>query len=201
MIRKRVLMLCLLASLLWPMSALGEESAAPDLEEERAAETESADLSSREGTLLPLRPGLAIKSGGGFHRSLPCGCFDRGLFTTELVGRLHFGWRAALEADFRFGSMLLGGRFPGQGWAMGGMVRLFEPQERWYDGFHLRGGFRQWRVMGMRADGTPGGYGALNWQMKVLPFLAVEVDLVAGRTFQAMEHWYFVSTAGISLRP
>ena len=172
-----------------------------DAESKKTSPTLESSQESPQRALLPLRPGLAIKSGGGLHRSIPCNCFDRGLFTAEFVGRLHFGWRLALEADFRFGSMILGGRFPGEGWAVGGMVRLFEPGSNWMHGAHLRAGFRQWRVMGMRGDSSPGPYGALNWQFPALSFLSFEVDLVAGRTFEAMEHWYFAATGGVSIRP
>lgn len=160
----------------------------------------AAQAEEDSSSLWPLRPGVALKTGAGWYRSVPCRCVDRKVWNMEFVGRLHFGWRAALEADLRYGSMLLGGRFPSEGWAVGARVALFEPQDRWWDGLHMRAGFRQWRVMGMRADGSPGGYGAVNWEFEILSHLYLETDVVLGRTFRDMQHWYLMGMVGVSTR-
>lgn len=192
---------CILFAVVFSVSAVavaGAEEASVNVEEESGPEVVQTRPKSRG--FWPLRPGVAIKSGGGLYRSAPCGCVDRGLFTTQLVGRLHFGWRVAAEADLRFGSMLLGGRFPSQGWALGARVGFWEPGQRWWDGFYLRAGFRQWSVMGMRASGVPGVYSGVNWEVKIFPHFYVEADVIVGRTFVEMPHWYFTGLLGVSTR-
>lgn len=189
----------MIAILAWPGVAVAGEEVEDEVAQEELDQPEESDQ-ERGSSLLPLRPGMALKSGGGFYRSVPCQCVDRHLWTTQLVARMHLGWRATIEADLQFGSMLLGGRFPSEGWALGGRVALMEPQGRWWDGLHVRAGYRQWRVMGMRAEGSPGGYGALNWELEVFRHFYIEADAVVGRTFQAMQHWYLMGTAGVSTR-
>lgn len=190
-----------LICVLWvPGEGRAEESAEGIGEEVGLVQEAQRQRPTKKSRFWPLRPGVAIKSGGGLYRSVPCGCVDRGLFTSQLVGRLHFGWSVAAEADLRFGSMLLGGRFPSQGWALGARVAFWEPGQRWWDGFYLRAGFRRWSVMGMRADGTPGAYGGLNWEVKLFPHFYVEADFMMGRTFVEMPHWYFTGLLGVSTR-
>ncbi len=142
--------------------------------------------------------GVAVKSGAGWQRSVPCGCVDRGLFTTEFAGRLRYR-RVGLEADLRFGSMLLGGSFPAEGWAVGGRVEVVRARESPWGALHVRGGYRHWRVMSMRED-SPGIFGGVSWEIPIVGPLGLEVDAVGGRTFRALEHWFLMGTLGVGVR-
>ena len=159
-----------------------------------------AHADEEAGGFGPPRPGLAIKTGGGLYYSVNCGCADRSLVETELSGRVHFGWRGGLEAGINVGSMLLGGRFPTYGWTAGGRVTILPERGRWWEAITVRAGYRRWTAMGMRANGTHGGYGALNWAVEVLPHLYLEADALVGRTVRVMPHWEFGGRVGVSTR-
>ena len=148
----------------------------------------------------PPLPGIALKAGGGWYRSVPCQCVDRRLFNLDVSARLHFGDVGALEVEFQRGIMLLGGNFPTNGWAIGSRISILPQRGRWWDGLSARAGYRHWYVMGMRANGAPGAYGALSWAVPVLPYLNVETDVIAGRTFRAMQHWNLEGRLGLSAR-
>ena len=148
----------------------------------------------------PPMPGVALKAGGGWYHSVPCGCVDRGLFNIEVTARLHFGSWVAVEAETQRGIMLLGGRFPSSGWGAGLSAAVLPQHGRWWDGLNLRAGYRQWRVMGMREDGTAGFYTGLNWAIEVLPHLYIEAEGRTGRTFEVMPHWNYEGRLGVSTR-
>lgn len=150
--------------------------------------------------LWPPMPGIAIHSGGGWYRSVPCGCVDRGLFNVDLTARLHFGRAVTMEAQMQRGVMLLGGRFPSSGWAAGASAAVLPQRGRWWDRLSLRGGYRQWSVMGMRAPGTRGFYAGLNWAVPVMSHLFIEAEVRTGRTFGDMPHWPMEGRLGVSTR-
>lgn len=159
-----------------------------------------AESAAEEKSWWPPLPGVALKAGGGLYHSVPCACVDRGLFNVEVSGRLHFGYRFAMEADLQRGIMLLGGRFPSSGWAMGGRLAVLAQQGRWWEGLHVRTGYRKWFVMGMRADGAHGFYSGLSWAIETLPHLYLEFDALTGRTFGVMPHWNLEGRFGLSTR-
>lgn len=148
----------------------------------------------------PPMPGVALKTGAGLYHSVPCGCIDRGIWDTELSGRLHFGWRAAVEGGLHYGAMLLGGRFPTQGWSVGGRFNLLSERGRWWEGLGIRAGYKRWAAMGMRETGTHTAYGALNWSVQVFSHLYIETDALVSRTFQTLSHWEFGARLGVATR-
>lgn len=150
--------------------------------------------------LWPPMPGAAVKLGGGFYHSVPCACADRKLWNVEASGRLHFGRIGAIEAGYERGAMLLGGRFPSGGFSAGARVSILPQKDRWWDGLSLRTGYQRWWVMGMRASGTNGMYGALNWAVEVFPHVYVEADALASRSFRVMPHWELGGRLGVATR-
>ena len=161
---------------------------------------EVANADEQDRSMWPPRPGLALKAGGGLYHSVPCGCFDRSLVHAELAARLHFGQRWAIEGDTQRGAMMLGGRFPSQGWAIGGMVSILPHQGRWWENVSVRAGYRWWQTMGMRAPWTNGGYVALNWAVPVTSHIYIETDALAGRMFRDLPHWELGGRLGVSFR-
>ncbi len=148
----------------------------------------------------PPMPGVALKTGGGLYHSIPCGCFDRGMWSTELSGRLHFGDIGALESGVEYGAMLLGGNFPSQGWSVGGRVSILPQKGRWWDGLSLRSGYRRLLVMGTRPGGIPGVYASVNWSVQVFSHLYIETDLLVSRTFRTLRHWELGGRMGVATR-
>ena len=162
--------------------------------------TSVSSASADESSWGPPKPGAAIKGGGGAYYSVPCGCIDRGLWDTEVTARMHFGWRGTLETGLHRGAMLLGGRFPSNAWSLGAMMTIPSEKDRWWERISVRAGYRHWRVMGMRSQGTHGMYASLNWAVEILPYVHLEADALTGRTFRVMPHWEFGGRLGISTR-
>ncbi len=155
---------------------------------------------SADDDLWPPMPGVGAKASAGVFYSVPCGCFDRHVVAAELSGRLHFGDVAAVEADWQPGTMLLGGNFPSQAWALGGRMRVIPQLDQWWDRVSLRAGYRNWQTMGMRADSSHGLYSAINWSVEVFPHIYVESDVMAQRVFRDMPHWSFDLRLGLATR-
>ncbi len=146
-------------------------------------------------------PGMAIMAGGGPFYSVPCRCVDRGVWSAQWLGRLHFGDMAALEAGIHNGTMVLGGRFPSRGWSAGGQVALLpQSDDRWWDGLSAKAGYRRWQVSGMRASGTHGMYGGLNWAVEVVSHVYLEADATLFRGFRHMPHFSMTGSLGVGFR-
>lgn len=175
----------------WPADASGGEVESVSADEEQRGD---------ERGLWPPMPGVAIKTGGGMYHSVPCGCVDRGVWTNELAGRLHFGHLADIEATLQRGTMLLGGRFPSSGWSVAGRLAVIWQNDAWWDGLTAGAGYRRWQVMGMRSPSTGGPFGVVNWAVELFPHVHAELEAVGGRTFGAMPHWHLEGRLGVSLR-
>lgn len=158
------------------------------------------DAHADERSWWPPMPGAAVKTGGGLYHSVACGCVDRGVWSTELSARLHLGDVGAIESGVEYGTMILGGGFPSQGWSVGGRVSILPQKGRWWDGLSLRSGYRRWLVMGTRPGGIPGVYGSLNWAVEVVSHVYIEADLLTSRTFRTLRHWELGGRLGVATR-
>src|SRR5690606_14923864 len=101
--------------------------------------TQSTQNTRNTESTYPLLPGVSTyaRSGFGLYRSSACPCFDRQTWNLDLGANLSWHRFASFEAEYRYGTMLLGGNFPTSGYAIGLRTALTPQTHRWWNTLYL----------------------------------------------------------------
>ncbi|MFU8805105.1 MAG: hypothetical protein ACNA8W_14925 [Bradymonadaceae bacterium] len=129
-----------------------------------------------------------MKTGLGAYRASACPCFDRNTWNMDLGLGLQWHRFIGVEAEYRYGAMLLGGNFPFTGYGLGLRSGLTPEPRRWWDDFYIRGGWGYISIMGTRAPGYNGLYLNPGWALRLVGGLHFELETSTAFYFGAMEH-------------
>ncbi len=141
--------------------------------------------------LLSLLPAVSTyaRSGFGLYRSAACPCFDRQTWALDLGINLQWHRFIGFDAEYRYGTMILGGNFPTSGYALGIRSALTPESTRWWDNFYVRAGVSWLSTMGARDDSQTGVYLHPGWAVEIFPILHLETEISTSYFFGAMEHF------------
>lgn len=149
--------------------------------------TASVESTFQLSSLLPA-PSSYVRSGFGLYRSTACPCFDRQTWALDVGINLKWHRFISFDAEYRYGTMILGGNFPTSGYALGLRSALTPESDRWWDDFYLRAGVGWLSTMGARDDSQTGIYLHPGWSIKVFSILHIETEIATSYFFGAMEH-------------
>lgn len=152
--------------------------------------TQSTQNTRNTESTFSLLPGVSTyaRSGFGLYRSSACPCFDRQTWNLDLGANLSWHRFASFEAEYRYGTMLLGGNFPTSGYAIGLRTALTPQTHRWWNTLYLRGGVGWLSTMGTRDSPYTGVYLHPGWSYALFPILHLETELSTAYYFGPMEH-------------
>lgn len=149
--------------------------------------------------LLSLLPAISTyaRSGFGLYRSTACPCFDRQTWALDLGINLQWHRFIGFDAEYRFGTMILGGNFPTSGYALGIRSGLTPEPTRWWDNFYVRAGVGWLSTMGAREDNQIGIYLHPGWAIELFPILHLETEISTAYNFGPMEHFNIGFRSGL----
>lgn len=122
---------------------------------------------------------------------------DRSLWTNDVGLSLQWQRFFALEAEYRYGALLLGGNFPFDGVALGWRGAILPDSSRWWSDLYLRAGVQTRNVMGARETSYLGLYLHPGWAFSLTSFLKLDAEMALAYQFGDMAHNYLGANLGV----